>query len=401
VGEAVARLSALDAEIEGVRKAAREAGEREDLLRFQVGEIDKVAPKAGEDEALSAEIGRLRHADQLHALLRRAEGALYSDDGAITEALARVEGDLEQAARFDPSLERLVAPVEAARADLEEAGREIGRALRGLHGDPDRLAAAEERLHQIRRLLRKFGTVETAIAHRAQAQAELDALTDSDERITELTARRDAALREATQAAEALSARRHAEAVRLGAAITRELASLGMGEAKVEVSVAPIEEGGARLTPTGLDRVEFLIGTNPGEEPRALRKVASGGELSRALLALKRVLSGLGPVGLYVFDEVDTGVGGAIAEVIGRKLKEVARHHQVLCITHLPQVAVHGDTQFHVRKQVADGRTRSFIRRLTDTERVEETARMLGGVQIGTAAREAAAELIRQARTAP
>jgi DNA repair protein RecN (Recombination protein N) len=176
-----------------------------------------------------------------------------------------------------------------------------------------------------------------------------------------------------------------------------------MGEARVEVAVAPLEgEGnlsvdGARLGPTGMDRVEFLIATNPGEEPRPLRKVASGGELSRALLALKRVLAGLGPVGTYVFDEVDTGVGGAVAETIGRKLAEVGKHHQVLCITHLPQVAAFGGTHLHVRKEVRDGRTRSRVHRLDPETRVEEIARMLGGATVTEAARSAAAELVRQA----
>jgi DNA repair protein RecN (Recombination protein N) len=147
-----------------------------------------------------------------------------------------------------------------------------------------------------------------------------------------------------------------------------------------------------------MDRVEFLIATNPGEDPRPLRRVASGGELSRALLALKRVLAGLGPVGTYVFDEVDTGVGGAVAATIGGKLAEVAAHHQVLCITHLPQVAACGDVHLHVRKDVRDGRTRSQVHRLDAEMRVEELARMLGGAEVTRAARDAARELMAGAR---
>jgi len=157
---------------------------------------------------------------------------------------------------------------------------------------------------------------------------------------------------------------------------------------------------GARLGATGFDRVEFLIATNRGEAPRPLRKVASGGELSRALLALKRTLAAQGPVGLYVFDEVDTGVGGAVAEVIGRKLHEVSRHHQVLCITHLAQIAVYAGTHFQVRKEVVDDRTRSAVRLLTAEERDEEVARMLGGIQVGPATRRAAREMLRAARAA-
>jgi DNA repair protein RecN (Recombination protein N) len=155
---------------------------------------------------------------------------------------------------------------------------------------------------------------------------------------------------------------------------------------------------GGRLGATGFDRVEFLIATNRGEAPRPLRKVASGGELSRALLALKRVLAAQGPVGLYVFDEVDTGVGGAVAEVIGRKLHEVSQHHQVLCITHLAQIAVYADTHFQVRKEVVDDRTRSAVRLLTAGERDDEVARMVGGIHVGEGTRRAAREMIRAAR---
>jgi DNA repair protein RecN (Recombination protein N) len=190
----------------------------------------------------------------------------------------------------------------------------------------------------------------------------------------------------------------------LGAGITAELQTLGMGGARVEVSVAAlggkgdVEVDGARLTALGVDQVEFLIAPNPGEQPRPLRQVASGGELSRALLALKQVLAGLGPVGLYVFDEVDTGVGGAVAEVIGRKLWQVAQPGQALCITHLPQVAAWGDRHLRVEKQVREGRTHSGVVRLPDGEaRVEELARMLGGVVVTAGARQAAADLLDQA----
>jgi DNA repair protein RecN (Recombination protein N) len=154
---------------------------------------------------------------------------------------------------------------------------------------------------------------------------------------------------------------------------------------------------GAKLSATGIDRVEFLIAPNRGEEPQPLHRIASGGELSRAMLALKRVLAGLGPVGLYVFDEVDAGVGGAVAEVIGRKLKEVADHHQVLCITHLPQIAVFANAHYYVSKSVQAGRTRSAITKLGATEQREEIARMLGGIQITAKTRAAAGEMLRGA----
>jgi DNA repair protein RecN (Recombination protein N) len=220
-----------------------------------------------------------------------------------------------------------------------------------------------------------------------------------------LQAERDKGVQAAEKLARALSAARRKAAEGLGRAITAELGSLGMGDAKVvvEVQASPpvgdaLAVGGAHLSPTGIDRVEFLIATNRGEEPRALGKIASGGELSRAMLAVKRVLAGLGPAGLYVFDEVDAGIGGAVAEVIGRKLQQIAHHHQVICITHLPQIAVFADAHFFVHKAVTNGRTRSEIKTLTVAEQRDEIARMLGGIQITDKTRAAAAEMLRSAK---
>ncbi len=302
----------------------------------------------------------------------------------------------------------LVAQLEDARTQLEDAARELGSYARAVTLDPDRLAEVEDRLDTLRRAMRKYGgSVGAVLEHRRRAAEELDDLDRHEERAEELRRRYDAALDRAREVATRLSERRRKAAKRLGRAISDELASLGMGDAKVCVEVAPIEgrEGelevdGARLTPTGIDRAELLIAPNRGEEARPLRKIASGGELSRSMLAIKRVLAGLRPAGLYVFDEVDAGVGGAVAEVIGRKLRAVARHHQVLCITHLPQIAVFADAHFQVTKDVVNGRTKSAIRRLGDDERLEEIARMLGGLKITQRTRAAAAEMLREARSA-
>ncbi len=212
-------------------------------------------------------------------------------------------------------------------------------------------------------------------------------------------------MKAAASSARALSRKRREAAERLADAIGRELAQLGMGRARVIVDVSPasgasdaLPVDGARLTRSGVDRVEFLISPNRGEEPRPLRKIASGGELSRALLALKRVLAEKGPAGTYVFDEVDAGVGGAVAEVIGRSIASIARYRQVICITHLPQIASLADAHFVVGKTESRGRTHASVRRLSPQERVEEIARMLGGIKVGDAARKAAAEMLGQAK---
>jgi DNA repair protein RecN (Recombination protein N) len=221
--------------------------------------------------------------------------------------------------------------------------------------------------------------------------------------LIELEKKREACFTAVATASRELSRKRRDAASKLADAIGKELAGLGMGRARVVVDVSPVPApqagelppvDGARLTQSGIDRVEFLIAPNKGEDPRPLRKIASGGELSRALLALKRVLADQGPAGLYVFDAVDAGVSGAIAEVIGRAIADVARHRQVLCITHLPQIAALADTQYVVGKYETKGRTTSSVRRLSSDERIQEIARMIGGVRVGDAARRAAVELL-------
>ncbi len=384
----------------------RGRSEREDLLRFQIREIDELDPQPDEEGALLAERERLRHAEKLARAAGGAEDALYAGDEALCEAIGRVAHDVRSAAAVDPRLAAPADQLEGALAQLEDAARELGRYARNVDMDPARLAAVEERLDRLKRLVRKYGgDVAAVLAHRAQAAAELAELEHHEERALALRTARDRALAEARRLALALRARRTDAAGRLGELISEELATLGMGDARVEVAMAPLDGrgaelavDGARLGPTGIDRAEFLIAPNRGEEARPLRKVASGGELSRSLLAIKRVLAGLGPASLYVFDEVDTGVGGAVAEVIGQKLRDVAKHSQVLCITHLPQIAVYGDLHFRVQKDVVDGRTRSDIKQLGEAERLAEIARMLGGVRITAATRAAASEMMALAR---
>lgn len=388
MGAAWATLSELDAAITGLRRSLAEG--RGDFLRFQLAELERVLGVDGGDPEV--EIARLRHADRLGASLERAEAVLWNGDRSVTSALSMVLRDLGQAAEIDPGLRGVVERVEGASAELEDAGRELGRLRRGVRADPTRLAELEEQLHERRRLARRHGDDLVKVA--AGLKAEIQGLDGAEQRLLDLEADRARAWENATRIAAELSAARRAAAGTLGAAISAELASLGMGEARVDVAVA--ETG---LGALGQDRVEYLIATNRGEPPRPLAQVASGGELSRSLLAVKRVLAAAGPVGLYVFDEVDSGVGGAIADAIGRKLVEVARHHQVLCITHLPQIAAQGKHHFHVQKAVveeSDGevRTHSRIRRLTVDERVDEVARMLGAATVTAATRAAARELL-------
>ncbi len=400
-----ARLVEAATQLEEVVTEERGRVDREDLLRFQINEIDGVREALENEAELSVERKRLRHAEKLGTAAGEAEAQLYADDDSICGSLARIATSVEQASSYDPSLEQPASQLREALVQLEEAASDLGRYARELSYEPERLAALEDQLDRLSRIKKKYGADPVEVlAYRDQAADELDSLERYEERLDRCQRQYDDALEDARRVAIELRAKRQQAAAKLSKAISRELTSLGMGEAKVTVELAALEGGprelqveGARLSATGIDRAELLIAPNRGEDAKPLRKIASGGELSRAMLAIKRVLAGLGPASLYVFDEVDAGVGGAVAEVIGRKIHEVAKHSQVLCITHLPQISAYADAHYRVHKEVVGERTKSDIRLLSEKERLEEIARMLGGVTVTDQARAAAQELLRGA----
>ena len=404
LGEKVASLGDVVREITRVREAERDRAEREDFLAFQLKEIEELDPSPGEESDLESERARLRHAEKLQAATQGAADRLYEGEGAVCDQLARVSSDLDAAAAIDQTLAPLARTVESARSELADAARALARYAENIESSPARLAEVDDRWFRLQKLLRKHGpTTHELLVHRDEVKKQLDQLAGASQLLVDLEQKREAALTAVSAEARTLSRKRRDAAAHLADAIGRELAGLGMGRARVVVDVSPVPNhqsgdlpavDGARLTSSGIDRVEFLIAPNKGEDPRPLRKIASGGELSRALLALKRVLAEKGPAGLYVFDEVDAGVSGAIAEVIGRAIADVARHRQVLCITHLPQIAALCDHHFVIDKTERKGRTTSTVKRLDDKERVDEIARMIGGVKVGEAARRAAVELL-------
>ncbi len=404
LGSRVEALSSVVQELDRAREAERTRAEREDYLAFQLREIEEVDPSLGEEVELEQERARLRHAEKLGRVTQSAAEKLEEGEEPVCDALARIGGELDSAAEVDATLAPFARTVEAARSELSDVARALSRYAAAIEGNPARLAEVEDRYFRLQKLLRRHGpTTEELLAHKRELEAQVAQTTGAAEAVPRLVAERDRILAEVSVAARALSRKRRDAAGKLGEAIGRELAGLGMGRARVVVDVTPHGApragelppvDGARLTNMGVDRVEFLIAPNRGEEPRPLRKIASGGELSRALLALKRVLSENGPAGLYVFDEVDAGVSGAIAEVIGRAIRDVARYRQVLCITHLPQIAAIADHHFVVGKTESDKRTNSHVRQLSASERVDELARMIGGVRVGEAARRTAVEML-------
>lgn len=384
----------------------RSRTQREAFLKFQLNVFDEIDPRPDEESELHAEHTRLKFADRIQNATRRATARLTDDESAIADDLNRIASDLRAVSSFEPALEPVAAIIEAARQELIDASWQVSRINERVESDPDRLGQIDERLYALEKLKRQYGPeLSDVIRERDKLRTEYETLSSSEERLAELEVLRGKLLEEVGALARELSIKRAGAASKLSDSITRELALLGMGSARVVVDVAPLEANddtalnyqGARLGRDGIDEVEFLIAPNKGVDPKPLRKVASGGELSRSLLALKRVLADVAPSGAYIFDEVDAGVGGAVAEAIGRAMADVARHRQVICITHLAQIAAFGTTHFVVQKFVENGATRSSINEVRAKVRVQELARMISGATVSEAARKAAVEMIRAA----
>jgi DNA repair protein RecN (Recombination protein N) len=410
MAEAHARLVRAAEALTAATLDERARAEREEFLRFQLKELDEARLEAGEDERLKLERERLRAAEKLGTAARHGEDALYSREGAIIEELGAVGRELGELQRIDPALGSAAKQIEEARLLLEDAAHDLRRYADALAADPERLAEVEDRLHLVGKLLRKHQAQSAAelVERRDRLQAELAELGSHEERRARLQAELEAARGEAAKRAEALSTARKKAARTLATKVEAALGELGMAGARLQpvVSPLPAREGDERallfderrVAPSGWDRVEFLLAANPGEEPRPLHRVASGGELSRIMLALKRILSRADEVATYVFDEVDAGIGGAVADVVGRQIRAVAAEKQVVCITHLAQIAAYADAQFRVEKGAVKGRVHTVVRRLDAEARKDEIARMIGGAKITPKARAHAEEMLRGAR---
>ena len=405
VGAGVARLRALEEELARLRDEARELARRQDFLSFQVLEIDAARIVPVELEALRAERSRLAHADRLReegaaALALVSGDPARADTAGAADLLGEAARRVAAMARLDPALESLAARVEGLAAEARDAALELERCAEGVEADPARLAGIEERLAAVDRLRRKYGgTPEEILRFRDDAAGELARLEGASAREAELEKAREIAVDELERAAEALSRGRARAARALARAVEAELRGLAMPEARFEVALepAPVPEG-LPCGPAGREAPEFRLSANPGEPLRPLQRVASGGELSRSFLALRNALREADAGMVLVFDEVDAGVGGETADRVGRALAELAAHHQVLCITHLPQIAARADLHFCVRKRVERGRSVTRVGVVTGDERVEEIARMAGGESVGEATRRHARHLLAQRR---
>jgi DNA repair protein RecN (Recombination protein N) len=383
----------------------RERAELLELARFRVNELERAALTANEDERLAAERLLLANAAKLAEAADVVEQFLYTGETAAVDIVAKGEIWLSDAAALDPRLNEPLDLIRAARANLEEAARAINTYAGQIEADPERLERIESRITELSRLKRKYGgSIEAALdllERGRQEIAELELLSvsraeiDKDVQglVTELAAR-----------AEALSASRTRSAGELAQRMNAELRTLGMRNSAFEARVSrQIAEDGAlvhdglEMGPTGCDNIEFYLAPNPGQPALPLARIASGGELSRVMLALKRLEAQRRGVATMIFDEVDAGIGGAVAEIVGRKLKQLARYHQILCVTHLAQIAAFADSHFVVEKHERRGVTRSYVNALTMSDRPAEIARMLGGDETNDKFLRAARELIDRA----
>ncbi len=402
-------LLALRRELASLRQGEQDSARRAEMLAFQLNEIEAARLQPGEEEPLRHERDRLANAENLAGLAQKA--LIILDDGnpeapALTDQLGEVVQMLASLSRIDHSQVRLHEQVQALSESLADIVRDLRDYMEKIEFNPHRLEQVEERLNLLHTLKRKYGnSIENILAFAKEAGQKLETITHSAERIAELEAEEKLLVEKLSHTASQLSHTRHAAAEALAHSVEGELADLRMAGARfmVELRLEPHpaglainDEGLTAFNENGVDQVEFLIAPNPGEGFKPLVKIASGGETSRLMLALKNVLAHADSIPTLVFDEVDQGIGGRVGTVVGEKLWQLARQHQVFVVTHLPQLAAFGDQHYRVGKQVQDGRTLTQVEKLSDAARLEELAQMLGN--LSDANRRAAQEALSQAR---
>jgi DNA repair protein RecN (Recombination protein N) len=384
----------LSEEVEKIRAEKERRAKERELMAFQSREIETSGIQVGEEESLKEDRVLLTHAKKLMDFAHLSEEALYSEEGSAIEKVQKVLNQCREMAAIDPSLSQPLKALESTLIQLEETALALRDYSRRVEINPMRLDEIENRLEEIDRLKRKYGTtVEEVLSFKHKIDGTLKSITSDEERLSQLEDLLEPLRQNLSDLGKRLSAERKRVAVELKKSVERELSSLGMKKTVFEIRMDP-----SPLSLRGIDRVEFLLSPNVGEEVKPLAKIASGGELSRIMLAMKKILAKVGGRQVLIFDEVDSGIGGAMAEVVGRKLKELSRHHQVICVTHLPQIACFADQHHSVRKEVKSGRTMTLVDRLDKESIVDEIARMLGGVKVTEKTKAHAREMIETAK---
>jgi DNA repair protein RecN (Recombination protein N) len=402
----------IRARIEDLERGEQDRLRLVDLWIFQKREIEEAKLQAGEDEQLETEKRVLSNAEKIYNAAMQAFDLLYEGDGSTTASMRAAQKQIEELARYEPRFQEALAALETARISVEDVGATVRDYAGGIHASPEHLAEVEDRLALLDRLKRKYGpALEDVIAFGTDVARKLSEVENKDEILRQLRAELAKAGTEYLRAARALSKSRQDAARKLEKLVEAEINDLAMKSAfRIEMTTSE-QEG--NWTPAGIDQVIYMIATNPGEPMRQLEHIASGGELSRVMLALKvsvenRVARAPSPAKAgssrtaaqrtMVFDEIDTGIGGRAAEAVGKKLKSLSRSNQVLCVTHLPQIATFADHHYVIEKKERSGRTRTTIRPVSGEERTEEVARMLSGAKLTDTSRKHAEQMIKANR---
>ena len=396
----------INARLDDLSRRERERSGLLELARFRVLELEKAELIPGEDGDLQKERVVLANAAKLSVAARESEEMLYGAEGAALDIIAKAEARLVEAAELDAALKETLETLKSSRANLEDAAHSLRAYADRIEADPARLEEIDNRIQELIRLKRKYGgSIEEAIRTLEKSRAEISELENVETSKHQTENELEHALENLLDAAKKLSAERKRGAAELKRKMEAELKTLGMRSPIFEARLAAIPQNETMLTrdgiamgPSGIDSVEFHLSPNLGQPPMPLARIASGGELSRVMLALKRLEAQRRGIATMIFDEVDAGIGGEIAQVVGRKLKELARYHQILCVTHLPQIAAFAERHFHVEKEERRGSTRSRVRQLEPGERTDEIARMLGGAEVSDKFRRAAKELLSRAQ---
>jgi DNA repair protein RecN (Recombination protein N) len=399
--EAFSKWKGIQSRIEELQRDEQDRLRLLDLWTFQAQEIEEARLQSGEDERLDTEKRVLANAEKIHSAAMNAFDLLYEGDASTSASLRTAQKHIEELARYEPKFQETMATLETARISVEDVGASLRDYAGGIEASPEHLAKVEDRLAAMDRLKRKYGpTLEDVIGHGAEVSRKLSEMENKDEVLRQLRAALAQAAETYLGAARAISKRRYEAARKLEKLVEAEINDLAMKSSfRIEVSGTG-EEG--NWTATGFDQVLYTIATNPGEPLRQLERIASGGELSRVMLALKASVEAAssrkrssGAQRTLVFDEIDTGIGGRAAEAVGKKLKSLSRSNQVLCVTHLPQIATFADHHYLIEKKATAGRTQTSVHLITGEQRTEEVARMLSGAKLTETSRKHAEQMLK------
>lgn len=397
-------VAGLIKERDTLKAREQELRQQKELFGFQIEEIDNISPEEDEEDALESERKILEHAERLFEVSEKLYGVLYESEDAVSDQLVLVRNDLQDLARVDSTLEGSAKEAESAHIIVSELAKFLQDYNARIEFNPDRLESIRERLGELEHLKRRYGgSLSAVIAYRKDIGQKFELANDFEGKLGELKETIEAAQAKLSDLAARLSKKRRDIAGRIEKSIVKELAQLGMPDSRFQVRFdqqedvngwIATEHGRCAAFGHGMDIIEFFISTNPGEDLRPLARVASGGEISRIMLALKTILAKSERLPILVFDEIDAGISGPVARKVGESMRDLAQYHQIVAITHLPQIAALGHVHFRVAKNVTDGRTRTQINRLSEDEQMAQVATLISGTEVTDAALESARELM-------